>query len=105
MKKRCTIQYLAFVCSLLCLMSLGGFSVNAENTAPTESVQSSELQTEIEQLQKQEEELVEKLGKLESKLVENAEAMNDAVAQKDLLDQQIVLLHDQITNTNAQIVS
>ena len=105
MKKRCTIRYLAFVCSLLCLISLGGIAVSAENTDGADSVQSSDIQTEIEQLQKQEEELVAQLGKLEAQLVENAEAMTEAVAQKDLLDQQIVLLHEQIVNTNAQVAS
>jgi len=108
MIKRCTIRYLAFVCSLLCLISLGGINAGAENadtTEATETVNSSDIQTEIEQLQKQENDIVAQLGKLESKLMENAEAMTEAVAQKDLLDQQIVLLHDQIANANAQIAS
>lgn len=105
MKKHSIVRWLSFLLSILMLLGTCATAFAENEEAPTEPVQSDQIQTEIEQLQKQEAELIDKLNKLESRLAENAEAMADAVAQKDLLDQQIVLLHEQINNTNAQIAA
>ena len=101
MQRNQTIRYLAFVCCFLLLLSWTPTMAWAENETDTDS--SSQLQDEIDKLQDQEEALRKKLDKLESKLLANTEAIADAVEQKDVLDQQIVLLHDQINNANDQI--
>lgn len=104
-----TIQYLALVCCLLLMLSWLPTTARAENEAPAENQTqtdtdgSDELRDEIDKLQDQEEALRKKLEKLEGKLLTNTEAIADAVEQKDILDQQIVLLHERINNTNAQI--
>ena len=93
------IKQFAALCSLLLLFTMLPFVAFAEGE------NSSDIQTEIEQLQEQEEALLKELARLESKLTGTAEAMEEAVEQKDVLDQQIVLLYDQINNANAQITA
>lgn len=66
---------------------------------------SSQIQTEIDELKKQEEALLKRFAELENKLSVNTVQLVDAVEQKNLLDQQIVLLHEQINNTNEQIMA
>ena len=101
MQRNQTIRYLAFVCCLLLLLSWTPVTARAEIVIADDS--SYELQEEIDKLQNQEEALRKKLDKLESQLLANTEAIADAVEQKDILDQQIVLLNNRINNANDQI--
>ena len=64
---------------------------------------SSEIAGQIDELKKQEQGILDELKELEGKLNANATAVSDTVGQKNVLDQQINLLHDQINNTNQQI--
>ena len=98
MRRTGIIKYLAFVCCLFLGLSWLPMTAQAENT-------SDALRDEINKLQSQEQALNAKLEKLEEQLVSNTEAIADAVNQKDVLDQQVTLLHEQIRNINAQIVS
>lgn len=103
MQKTGAIKYLALVCCLFLALSALPITALAENETKTESAQSEALRNEINKLQAQEQALTAKLAKLEQQLVSNTEAIADAVNQKDVLDQQVSLLHEQINNTNAQI--
>ena len=109
MQRTKTIQYLALVCCLMLLFSWLPTKARANNDIPTETQsqtepdESDELRDEIDKLQDQEEAIRKKLDKLEGKLLINTEAIADAVEQKDILDQQITLLYEQINITNAQI--
>ena len=107
MKRAGLIKYMAFVCCLLLMVSwMPGAAVaetETEGTILTESDESAQLREEIDKLQAQEQAIYAKLQTLESKLTENTAAIADAVNQKDILDQQIVLLYDQISNSDAQI--
>ena len=107
MQKTGLIKYLAFVCCLLMIVCWMPGRAMAENETPeqsqTETDESAQLREEIDKLQAQEQAIYAKLQTLEAKLSENTAAIMDAVNQKDILDQQIVLLHDQINNANAQI--
>lgn len=109
MRKTLLIKYLAFVCCLLLMVSLFPATVTADNDTAeeiqTESDESIKLREEIDKLQAQEQAIYKQLQKLESQLSENTVAITDAVNQKDILDQQITLLYEQINNSNAQISS
>lgn len=103
MQRHKTIQYLAFVCCLILLIGMLPATARAENDVTPPSDPTSDLQGEIDKLREQEEALRKQLEKLEGKLVDNTEAIVDAVNQKDILDQQITLLHEQINNADAQV--
>ena len=88
---------------MLLLISWLPTTAQAENDAQTQVDPTVDLQDEIDKLREQEEALRKQLEKLEGKLVNNTEAIADAVNQKDTLDQQITLLHEQINNADAQV--
>lgn len=67
------------------------------------ALSSSEIQNQIDQMEKDQQELQEKLEELESQRNENLNEINDMVAQKQLVDEQVALLHEQIDNMNDQI--
>ena len=66
---------------------------------------SKEIQAEINTLQEEAQALEEKQEALEAMLAENLEEIEDLLAQKNIIDQQIALLHEQIRNTSAQITA
>lgn len=103
MRRTKQIKYLAFVCCMVLALSVLPTMAQAENETKKDSSQSDALRNEIDKLQAQEKALNAKLAKLEEQLVSNTEAIADAVNQKDVLDQQVFLLHEQINNVNAQI--
>ena len=67
------------------------------------ALSSSEIQNQIDQMEKDQQELQDKLDELESQRNENLNEINDMVAQKQLVDEQVALLHEQIDNMNDQI--
>ena len=85
------------VCALL-LVSLWQFA-----PSPAQAATSSEIAKQIDDLKQKELELIQQMQELEEKLAQNATDMEDAVAKKDVLDQQITLLHSQVNNINDQI--
>ena len=89
----------AMLCGLCMLVSTVALPARANGA------DSSQIQTQIDELKKQEEALLKQFAELEMKLSANVGQLSDAVEQKNLLDQQIVLLHDQISNTNEQIMA
>lgn len=74
-------------------------------TTPWQSValSSDEIKEQIEGLEEQEEQLREQMDALEAQLSQNLSDMQSMVRQKEILDQQIVLLHAQSVNTEEQI--
>lgn len=84
--------------SVLLLLSLWRFM-----PAPAQAATSSEIAEQIDELKEKELALIQQMKDLENKLSENATAMEEAVAKKDVLDQQITLLYSQVVNINEQI--
>lgn len=70
-----------------------------------EAASSSEIREQINGLKDEKKELQEELEKLRGQHKANENEMNDLVAQKDLIDQEIGLLHEQVNNINVQIAS
>ena len=70
-----------------------------------EAESSSEIRQQINVMKGEKKELQEKINELRSQYKSNENEMVDMVAQKDLIDQEIALLHSQILNINDQIAS
>ena len=66
---------------------------------------SSEIRNQIKDMKAENAELEEQLEDLRSQFQANEDEMVDMVAQKDLIDQEIAILNEQIRNINAQIAS
>ena len=69
------------------------------------ALSSSEIQNQINQMEKDQAALQDEIDKLESQKKENLNEIKEIVAQKELVDQQVALLHDQIENMNNQIAA
>lgn len=66
---------------------------------------SSEIQNQIDEMQKDQSALQDQIDELESQRKENLTEINEIVDQKALVDQQVALLHEQIDNMNDQIAA
>ena len=72
---------------------------------PTQAnaLSSSEIQNQIDEMEKDQAALQDQLEELEAQKKENLNEINEIAAQKQLVDQQVALLHEQIDNMNDQI--
>lgn len=66
---------------------------------------SAEIQQEINQMKEQLENNKSEVAKLKSQVNENMNKMEDIVENKNLIDQQIFLLHEQVQNLSKQITA
>ncbi len=87
--------------ALAILLSLPGGLLVPDVSATS----SSEIKTQIDELKDEKADLDAQIAALRNKLSQNAEEMEEIVEQKNLIDQEIALLHQQYTNTNAQIAA
>ncbi len=70
-----------------------------------EAASSGEIREQIKDMKAENKELEEKLKELRGQFKENENEMLNMVAQKDLIDQEIAILTEQIANINHQIIS
>ena len=66
---------------------------------------SNELKDQLEDLQSQKDAITSQIKELEKQQNANRESMEDIMQQKAVLEQQVALLQDEITNVNTQIAS
>ena len=66
---------------------------------------SSEIRQQIKEMKKEAEEAKAELEKIRGQYRENMDDMVDLVEQKDLIDQEIAILNEQVRNINTQIAS
>ena len=66
---------------------------------------SSEIRKQITGLQEQRTEMKSKMKELESQYQENKDEISNIVAKKNLIDQEMTLLHAQVDNINEQITA
>ena len=97
MKKR-KILLIVMCCALLAAFLLSG-NVSAQ------AASSSEIRDQINEMEKSEETLRQKMEELENMLTDNLAEIEHMVAQKDVIDQQITLLYESIDNANDQIAA
>lgn len=100
-KRRILVTVLA---GLLACVMFAGLVISALPIRAN-AASSSEIRKEIDELEAQAAEIQSKQEDLQSEMNQNAEDTADIVSQKDAIDQEIQLLHEQINNTNARIQS
>lgn len=102
MKKRnLLVSILAGVLAGVMLLTLivGLFPASAS------AASSSEIRNQINQLKKEKEAIKGKIKDVEDQYKENENEIADIIARKNVVDQQIQLLTEEIVNTNEQILS
>ncbi len=87
-----------FLAAALLVSSATGLFAGAANAAS-----SSEIQAQIDALKEQQAAVDATLNQLEDSLAQNTGEMKDIVARKDGIDQQVNLLHAQMSNITSQI--
>ena len=88
---------MAAVMILSLLLSLIPVNANAAT--------SGEIKDQIEEMEKEQERLEQELKELENKKAENLTEMKDIIAQKNIVDQQVSLLHEQVQSVNDEIAA
>ena len=71
--------------------------------APAFAASSKEIQKELDALKGENKEIQAQINEIQGKYDANANEMRDLVEQKNAIDQEIALLHDQVININEQI--
>lgn len=100
-KRRILVTVLAGVMACIMLMGLIVSALPIRANAAS----SSDIRKEIDELEAQAAEIQSKQEDLQSEMSQNADETANIVSQKDAIDQEIQLLHEQINNTNARIQS
>ena len=95
------VSILAGIMALIMLLSLVASVL--PSLVRAEELSSSEIEKQIEELEKQKAEIDAKIDGYEDKLSENLDEMTQIVAQKNLIDQEIFMLYEQIANIEQQI--
>lgn len=96
-KKPVAAALLAMV--LILTMVVGLFPTRAE------AATSGELKVQLDALKQQRAELNAQISAIRSQIAENSDRIEDKVAEKNAIDQEIFLLYQQITNINNQIAT
>lgn len=100
MKNR-TLSVLALVLAAVMLLTqIGQFM-----PAPVAASSYSELKSQLAALEADKEKIDDKIAELESQLSANLNEMEAIVAQKNLIDQEIFMLYEQMENINQQIAA
>ena len=90
------VLLIALIAALFCLMLWPGSAKAAS---------SSEIRNQIDEMEKEQQELLEQMEELEAALQENAQQIQEIVQQKGVIDQQITLLLGSIRNVNEQVAA
>jgi murein DD-endopeptidase MepM/ murein hydrolase activator NlpD len=99
--KKLWVSILAAVMAGIMLLSLVVGILPRNASAAT----SNELKDQLEDLQSQKDAITSQIKELEKQQNANRESMEDIMQQKAVLEQQVALLQDEITNVNTQIAS
>ena len=70
-----------------------------------QAASSSEIRQQIKEMKEEKKELQEKINEVRGQYRANYDEMVDLVAQKDLIDQEVALLNEQVRNINTQIAT
>lgn len=98
-QKKHILSILAGVITAFMLFGMMGDTLSGNARAAT----SSQLKEQLDELEAQNDEIEAELKALRSQLSDNLDELQAMVDQKDLVDQEIVLLHEQMDNLNTQI--
>lgn len=98
-QKKHILSILAGIITVFMLFGMMGDSLPKSARAAT----SSQLKEQLDELEAKNDEIEAELSELRSQLSNNLDELTAMVAQKDLVDQEIALLHEQMNNLNTQI--
>ena len=99
-KRRLVISIIAGLLAALMI-----FGIVASIIPVDAAKSSSQIKEEINDLKSDKKKIEKELAKLEGQLSSNLSEMKDIVAQKNVIDQQVGLLHEQIQNINDEILA
>ena len=90
---------------IACLLVFATLLTVAADFLPTDvnAASSSQLKEELKELQSQKAEISAKLEELKKQQQSNLSDMQGLIAQKDVIDQQVALLYEEVANVNRQI--
>ena len=94
--------FVSILAGFLAFVLLFGLIAGALSTYVS-AESSSVLKEQLNDLKKDQEKIQAEIAGLEEQLSENMGEMEAVVAQKDLIDQEVFLLHEQVKNINEQI--
>ena len=97
--------WVSILAGLLAALMVFGIIAGALPSYVSAAKSSAEIQQEINQMKEQLKNNKSEVAKLEGQLSANMGKMEDIVANKNLIDQQIFLLHEQVQNLNKQITA
>lgn len=100
MKKR-TLSVLALVLAAVMILA----QVSQFLPSQAEAATSSELKAQLEALEAEKDKIDDKISELEGQLSDNLSEMEAIVAQKNVIDQEIFMLYEQMENINQQIAA
>ena len=100
MRKRILSVICAFLALVMVLQLTGTIK---PMTVSAKSV--SQIKSELSDIKEEKEKIDEEIEKIRGQLSDNMEDMEDIVAQKNLIDQEVFLLYSQMTNIEAQIAA
>ena len=98
-KRKLIVSVLAGIMALIMLLGLIAGFIPTRASAAT----SGELWAQLEVLKEDKAKIDTQIAELQGKINANNGEMKEIVAQKDLVDQEISLLHEQVNNINSQI--
>ena len=99
-KRRLIISIIAGLLAALMI-----FGIVASIISVDAAKSSSQIKEEINDLKSDKKKIEKELAKLEGQLSSNLSEMKDIVAQKNVIDQQVGLLHEQMQNINDEILA
>ena len=97
--------WVSILAGLLAAVMLFGLIAGILPTYVSAEKSSAEIKEEINQWKEQLKQNQSEVSKLEGQLSANMDKMEDVVNQKNVIDQQIFLLHQQVQNINQQITA
>lgn len=93
------------IAGLLAVVMILGLVANIIPIFADAAPSSSELKEQLEALEKEKEQIDATISELEGQLSDNMTQMEQIVAQKNVIDQEIFMLHEKIDNINDQIAT
>ena len=101
MKKR----ILSVVCAALALIMVFQLAGAVKPMSVNAAKSSSELKKELNEIKEEKKKIDEEIAKIRGQLSANMDEMEEIVAQKNLIDQEVFLLFSQLTNIESQITA
>ena len=97
--------WVSLLAGLLAALMIFGIIASALPTHVSAAKSSAQIQQEINQMKEQLKNNRNEVSKLQGQVSANMDKMEEIVANKNLIDQQIFLLHEQVQNLNKQITA